>query len=633
LTNIPGTAHLDTGSIDTLNESLTQQLGIPAFCWWRNDINRRLDNAWDLKWAYPELMTGPDFLRWIIDSGLSEHKERRSTAIRSFLRAQYVQDEDVRFKQVDLQNKLLDLFIDVPIAFRDPHADRRQQHLYSRAITRGASARSVAHEYADGDPAQFAFEPAGRWRYSNEEPSGAATVLLSGPFQRAMPRVVVEGAPGQGKSTITQYVCQVHRMRLLNEEDALRAISADHASSPPRLPIRVDLRDFATWLGRRDPFDLERTELPVGWNRQLDSFLAALIAHVSGGTAFTTDDLLAVFKISAVLIVFDGLDEVADMTRRHDVVVEINRAVQRLEESAASLQVIVTSRPAAFANSPGMPHNNYPHLQLLSLNRDLIMNYAEKWLRARRLDGTQSAEVRSILKEKLDQPHLRDLARNPMQLTILLSLVNQKGSTLPDKRTALYEYYVDLFMSREGGKNAVVRDNQDLLIDIHRYLAYLLHAEAEQGSSHASVPQERLQKLVEEYLVNEGHDASLAKELFTAMAERVVALVSRVQGTFEFEVQPLREYFAACHLYYTAPQSSPGKETPGSKPDRFDAIARNFYWLNVTRFYAGCYSKGELPSLVERLAELLIDNGFSTIGYPRTLSATLLSDWVLTERR
>ena len=42
LTNIPGTAHLDRGSIDKLNASLKDKLGIPANCWWRDDINRRL---------------------------------------------------------------------------------------------------------------------------------------------------------------------------------------------------------------------------------------------------------------------------------------------------------------------------------------------------------------------------------------------------------------------------------------------------------------------------------------------------------------------------------------------------------------------------------------------------------------
>jgi len=70
---------------------------------------------------------------------------------------------------------------------------------------------------------------------------------------------------------------------------------------------------------------------------------------------------------------------------------------------------------------------------------------------------------------------------------------------------------------------------------------------------------------------------------------------------------------------------------PGSKPDRFDAIARNCYWLNVTRFYAGCYSKGELPSLVERLQELASAPGFHFISHPRMLAATLLGDWVFTQ--
>jgi len=115
------------------------------------------------------------------------------------------------------------------------------------------------------------------------------------------------------------------------------------------------------------------------------------------------------------------------------------------------------------------------------------------------------------------------------------------------------------------------------------------------------------------------------------MVERVIALVSRVQGTLEFEVQPLREYFAARYLYDTAPYSPPGDERKGTKPDRFDAIARNFYWLNVTRFYAGCFSKGELASLVDRLQELSRDGNFRRLSHPRTLAAILLSDWVFSQ--
>lgn len=115
------------------------------------------------------------------------------------------------------------------------------------------------------------------------------------------------------------------------------------------------------------------------------------------------------------------------------------------------------------------------------------------------------------------------------------------------------------------------------------------------------------------------------------MVERVVALVSRVQGTYEFEVQPLREYFAAKYLYETAPYSPLGHEQQGTKPDRFKAIAGNFYWLNVTRFYAGLYSKGELPSLVDGLVELTEESGYRDINLPRSLASTLLADWVFAQ--
>jgi hypothetical protein len=107
ITNVPGTAYLDSGSIDKCQQILSAGLSVPTFCWWRDDLNRRMDDAYDLKWAYPELMAGTDMLRMIIESGLSDDRERRTSAIRTFVRAQYEDDEDVRFQQVELQNKLL----------------------------------------------------------------------------------------------------------------------------------------------------------------------------------------------------------------------------------------------------------------------------------------------------------------------------------------------------------------------------------------------------------------------------------------------------------------------------------------------------------------------------------------------
>src|SRR5206468_2554328 len=105
-------------------------------------------------------------------------------------------------------------------------------------------------------------------------------------------------------------------------------------------------------------------------------------------------------------------------------------------------------------------------------------DYLEKWLSARRVTGKDAANIRTVLRTRAQQPHFRDLARNPMQLAILLSLMQRRGTSLPDQRTELYNSYVELFMDREGEKSSLVRDHREVLLDVHRYLAWVLHEEA-----------------------------------------------------------------------------------------------------------------------------------------------------------
>ena len=615
MTNIPGTAIPGSGSIDIVQKLLDCHIEIPAQCLWRNDINRRLDNAWNIKWSYPEILNGPDIVRIILQTGLTEHVDRRISTIQTFLRGQYDHDTDVRFKQVELQNELLDLFIDVPIDLRDIIGPR---HRRKRPIVDIIS--TIAHEHKADDPV-----------HQQESGLGTATLFLHPLAQKHLPRVVIEGAPGQGKSTIAQYICQIHRRRLLGSEDDQR-IPDEHRNKPVRLPFKIDCRDFAVWMNRGNPFAADDDDSePSNWKKSLESFLSALITYYSGGASFEVSDLHAIVRISPMMLVFDGLDEVADIKGRNEVAEEIIHGTNRLKTIAVSLQTIVTSRPAVFANSSVLPEHLFLHVQLASITRDLIDQYTNKWLKSRRLHEKEAADVRNILKNKLDQPHLRELAHNPMQLSILLSLIHIRGASLPDKRTALYDNYVDLFFNREAEKSNVVRDHRELLINIHRYLAWILHSEAQTKQTRGSITDDRLQKVVRNYLDNEGHDSTLAQNLFTGMVERVVALVSRVQGTFEFEVQPLREYFAARYLYSTVPYSPPGDEQPGTLPERFDALARDLFWQNVTRFYAGCYDRGQLPSLVHSLEELTSADGYKDTGYPQSLAATLLSDWVFAQ--
>ena len=132
---------------------------------------------------------------------------------------------------------------------------------------------------------------------------GAASLLLDSDFQQVEPLVILEGAPGQGKSTIAQYICQVHRVRILAHQESA-SVDPVHLDSPLRLPFKVELRDFATWLSGGNPFGAANGGGSQDASpKSLEGFLSALVQYASGGSDFDVSDLQATVKSSPALIV------------------------------------------------------------------------------------------------------------------------------------------------------------------------------------------------------------------------------------------------------------------------------------------------------------------------------------------
>ncbi len=553
---------------------------------------------------YPSLLSGADMVRLLWEAtGHGEDQRRRSNALNAYFADQNERDSKVRFKQADLSpSPIFDLFIDVPAIPRRvaEKVHKRNVAAYRRSVL------SILNSSNNGEGQTFyAFDPSSLDEIDSDPMSievgrgmkiehsvGAASLLLSQAFGSSASRIVLEGAPGQGKSTFAQYVAQVQRVRILRL-DAAKDMTAHDAASPLMLPFKLELRDLATWLKGIDPWAPgETTE--HGRPRSLESALAAHVERYSGGVAFDVSDLLFVVQGTAVLVILDALDEVADLDDRQRVVDEVTSAATRLENHNPDLRVVITSRPTAVAGSPTFDSSKFFYLTLSAIQPHLAMQYTRKWAKARNLEDDDLNSLLTTLKQKLQAPHMAELAKNTMQLSILLSLTHLRGSTLPDKRTELYDAYIDVFLNREAEKDRTVRENRELLINIHRYLGYYLHARAELDGATGRISTEELRGVLTEFLERETASspsmrrrvAEIINSLLTGVVERVVALVSRVEGTYEFEVQPLREYFAAKYLYETAPYAPATRKQTGTKPDRFDGIAPNPYWMNVTRFFA-----------------------------------------------
>jgi hypothetical protein len=120
LTNVRGTSHLGHGSIDRVNDQLTEALGVDSYCWWRDDLDRRLDSSPSIKWSFPEVLKATDVLGALVKGLLGEEPERRQAALRAYLTTQYDDDKELKFKQTELRSTMTDLFVDLPM---QPSAD------------------------------------------------------------------------------------------------------------------------------------------------------------------------------------------------------------------------------------------------------------------------------------------------------------------------------------------------------------------------------------------------------------------------------------------------------------------------------------------------------------------------------
>jgi hypothetical protein len=617
MTNVGGTAHLDRGSIDRVNEELANAFGIPSYCFWRSDIERRIESTSGLIWRYPEIFRGSDFLEILSSNRSAPVQKTKENTFRYYVAAQYSKESEVRFQQVQIQNSLLDLFTDTPIGIARDKVPSRETANVSAEFYGELGGTTQQHRYND--------------LYGDSSTLLAADCLLRAAPEEGLQRIVLEGAPGQGKSTVTQYVAQLQRMRSLRKQGDAAKVPRAHLDHLVRLPLRVDLRDYATWLTGSDPFAPEKDVRRPEWGTDsLESFLTYQIHTLSGGRDFKLEDLSDTLEDSHALLVLDGFDEVADKSTRLKLIEQIRSASERMGACCKSVQVIVTSRPAAFILSSGFPEREWLHLSLLPMKLSQISEYTDKWILARSFPASEGRDFKLLLLDRVSRSHIRSLAQNPMQLAILLTLISTKGRSLPDKRTALYDSYMDLFFGREAEKDETVRENRDLLVQIHQYVAWTLQIDAEQPGGSGSITQSDLEALVRAFLVEKEHTGDVLK-LFTGAVERVGALVSRVQGMLEFEVQPLREYFTGKFLYETAPYSPPGAEKGGTRPQRFDALARRPYWLNVTRFYAGCYNSGELASLVSGLEVLQEDAPLALQSHALQLAVLFLADWVFSQ--
>jgi len=422
--------------------------------------------------------------------------------------------------------------------------------------------------------------------------NGDRTSALSYLLDDSIPGLVLIGGPGEGKSTLGQYLAQIYRARLIRQLNELDGNIEVFEKCIPRIPFRIFLKEYAQWVSSRTNSD------------SLFHYLALQVSRESGRNT-NPEDVHKIIKSNPTLLILDGLDEVPEKKLRRRVMDNITSFVNQIRDVLkGDLRVIANTRPYGYSEEFDPAH--YLHLTLQKLSPPKAVFYARRWIDAREPNPKEAERIQDTFDVCLRDKVVSVLTQTPLQVTILLVIIRARG-TPPKQREELFERYMDIIYQREQKKRPeLLRTEQDVIYGLHKYLAYILHRRAEKDRTAALMDVSEFRERVEEYLthsnplLNEEEVEAKVKQIITETSQRLVLIESPQEGKIGFGLTTTREFFAAAHLVDTA------KDTK-ERDLRFKAIARSPYWRNVALFFAGRVGRtrpGEAPSMIDVCREI-----------------------------
>jgi hypothetical protein len=529
---------------------------------WQDHVVAWLDQSPRVWNAFPELFAGSVIpsLGKVADSST----QGIPRALRLAILAQSKRDGIVRFRQVNFEQSLTTLFVDL-----DVEASRFRNAAIHFTVDALGPKEAI--------PDLFHAVP-------GEHGYGVSCIrILLSELDGIPRRIILEGGPGQGKSTVTQMLAQLYRSLLIQRENEYRRIWGNIPSA--RFPFRIELRLLAEWMSKVDG--------------SIEQYIAETFTRDAGGGQITTDDLHSLVQKQPVILIFDGLDEVGSDDLRDAVVQKISECIERFQDDlGADVRVVLTSRPPAIAGRvnklPG-----FERVPILPLSDAKVSDYLERWTSAVCSDASDRERVIDSFNKRKSEQHVQALVKNPMQLSVLLHFIRLKGEAFPDRRAELYREYFKTVIDRDVEKSPHLRQNREKIEALHEVIGFQIHSRAESDRAATSLSHEQLIDIVENWLKSQGQKTELARELFRTSEERlglVVALKGEgAESRYGFEVQPVREYFAAAYI---------NDKCETDAHELFQAMVRRSFWREVALFLAGLRRANEKSDLLSRARAL-----------------------------
>jgi formylglycine-generating enzyme required for sulfatase activity len=262
---------------------------------------------------------------------------------------------------------------------------------------------------------------------------------------RQVPRLVLLGEPGSGKSTVLRYLALLFALHIQGNPVTLpigwNDLEAQGASLP--VPIFCPLGSVASLLSQGISADVA---LWTVIERALDdaqSSRKGLLTH-----------LQSALLRGGVLPLFDGLDELP--TSGDNPRAQVAQAVRRFAiKTAPNTPLVITSRTRPYKESQEwqMPEEEgWQALTIQPLTFGQVRHFVEHWYaelastREKEQHQERAAKLMADLQNTQNE-RIRKLITSPLLLT-MLAILHYNRNEIPDDRVEVYEQCVELLLDR-----------------------------------------------------------------------------------------------------------------------------------------------------------------------------------------
>lgn len=431
-------------------------------------------------------------------------------------------------------------------------------------------------------------------------------VLKPGLTTTIKPRhLVLTGAPGNGKSTITKFLTQVyrsvfvsgqvsltdeHKTAITNAAQALHRMDV-HVPRHRRWPMNVDLAKFAIDQGISES--------------SLLRWIADLLNTQASAKAVQPWVLHGWLKQWPSFIVLDGLDEVTEPSVRRVLISTIESFVAEAEAEGWDVLVIVTTRPTGYSND--LPATAFERINLADLTIRDALQYGRVVTKVRipEDDERRDSIVAALERAALDD-RTRHLLRTPLQTLIMSIIAESSPNQFSTSRYGLFWDYYQTIAKREQNKQSslapLLRKHSQQILELHRRVGLRLQHQAETITgaesvlSHDELRDEAWRVLAEDGFDPSNEHSDLLARIVQAATHRLVLIAPRPDGDYGFDVRSLQELMAALAL------------TTGELDEtlpRLRTIAASPHWRNTFLFAVGRYFSEPQPHPRDRIIQLV----------------------------